>query len=72
MSIVSLRGMLVKRDFTSKLAIYKPSAGKLEISLANEKESFIVNSFVVIGEIMGTKYLPRPYPGVLHADKMDE
>ena len=45
---VSVRGMLVKSDFISKLAI-KSEASNSKTSLANEKESFIVYSLFVSG-----------------------
>ena len=56
MSIVSSKGMLVKRDFMSKLAITYPWLFfTWEISDANEKESKIVNWLDVSGSSIGTR-----------------
>ena len=46
--MVSVRGMLMKSDFTSKLAMTRLESNS-PTSLANEIESFIVYSLVVIG-----------------------
>ena len=46
-SIVSVRGMLVKSDFKSKLAKARLGSNS-STSLANENESFIVYSLTII------------------------
>ena len=48
--------MLVKRDSTSKLAMYNPESCSIT-SLANPKLFLMVNLLVVIGSKIGTKYL---------------
>ena len=56
MSIVSSKGMLVKRDLMSKLAIACPWLFfTWEISDANENESKIVNQLDVSGSSIGTR-----------------
>ena len=53
-SIVSCKGILLKRDSTSKLAITKLES-QFESSSENENESLIVYSFKVKGVSNGTK-----------------
>ena len=68
-SIVSCKGMLVKSDSISNLAIAS-SKSKLWSSSANVKESLIVYSLVVRGSSIGTKNFASLYVGVLMADKI--
>ena len=55
--------LLVNKDFTSKLAKVisdgEEEKSKLQTSLVNWKVLGTVYSFLVRGEIMGTKYLAR-------------
>ena len=51
---VSVRGMLVKSDFISKLAI-KHEVSKSKTSLVKEKESFIVNHCLLGVSVVGSK-----------------
>ena len=67
--MVSSSGMLGKRLGTSKLAMIQ-LASKLPTSLANENESWTVNSLTVNGDKIGTKNFDRLYGGVPIADKM--
>ena len=55
-SIVSSKGMLVKRESTSKEDMCNDES-KLVTSFANEKESFTIYSLEVTGFSNGTKYL---------------
>ena len=48
--------MLVKRDSTSKVAMYNPESYSIT-SLANSKLFLMVNLLIVIGSKIGTKYL---------------
>ena len=59
MLMVSSRGILVKSDSTSKLAIVHLLKLVSEISLANSKEFFTVNWFFVNGSRSGTKNLAK-------------
>ena len=69
--MVSSRGMLVKRDSTSKLDMNNPESCSIT-SLANSKIFLKVNLLVVIGSKIGTKCLAILKDQVLMADKMDQ
>ena len=51
-----LQGMLVEKDFASKLAMNNPESCSIT-SLANSKLFLMVNLLVVIGSKIGTKCL---------------
>ena len=68
-SIVSSKGMLVSREFTSKLPI-KKSGRWSTISSAKWKESYTVNSLVVKGFKIGTKNFADLSVGVFKTDKI--
>ena len=70
MSRVSFKGILVRRDFTSKLARNLSVTSSSHISLVKEKEESAVYSFLVMGLIMGTKYFAMVKAVVLHAERM--
>ena len=60
--------MLVNKDSTSRLAIYR-ELSYVVISLAKLKESLILNSLWVRGSSIGIKNLAILYPGVFIADR---
>ena len=62
--------MLVKRDYTFKLAMNIPESYSIT-SLANSKIFLMVNLLVVIGSKIGTKCLAVLKYGVSIAEKMD-
>ena len=68
-SIVSSRGMLVKSEPTSKLAIDNVGSCS-HISSTNWNESLTVYSFLVKGFNMGTKNLARLHVRLSKADKI--
>ena len=69
MLMVSSKGILVKRESTSRLAIYSWESC-FRISSAKANESLTVNSLDVKGAKMGTKNLASLYAGVPIADKI--
>ena len=69
--IVSFNGMLVNKDSTSRLAIYR-ELSYVVISLAKLKESLILNSLWVRGSSIGIKNLAILYPGVFIADRIGQ
>ena len=70
MSIVSSRGVLVKRESTSRLPI-KNSKSCSTVSSAQANESFIVYSLLVKDFKVGTRNFANLWVGVLVADKID-
>ena len=68
-SIVSSKGIFVKSDSTSKLAIIKLEP-QFKGSLANKNESLIVYSFKVKSVNNGTRNFYSLYVGVLIAYKI--
>ena len=67
-STVSCKGMLVKSDSISKLAIASLES-KVLSSSANVKESLKVYSLVVRGSSTGTKNFASLHVGVIETDK---
>ena len=67
--IVSLNGMLVNKDQTSRLTIYNELSYVL-ISLAKLKESWIVHSLWVKRSSKGIKNLAILYPAVFITDRI--
>ena len=59
-SMASSNGMLVRRLFTTNLAMIQ-LASKLATSSANESESWTANSLTVKGDKVGTKNFARLY-----------
>ena len=68
-SIVSCKGIFVKSDSTSKLAIIKLEP-QFKGSSANKDESLILYSFKVKAVNNGTRNFYSLYVGVLIADKI--
>ena len=66
----NFKGILVKRETTSKLTRNFPETSNSQTSLAKSKDEMAVYSFLVMGLIMGTRYLAIFYAVVLQAERI--